>query len=177
MQRFLQVFRESYGRCYFYHFLEAPLYGTVSLIQVERRLAITENLDFDVARGLDIPLHKHGSIPKGRQRFRLRPREVFLQFGRRADNAHASTAAAVRRFHDHGIADRIVAVLDEAPDLFVRVAFPIRAWDYGHARINGQLSRQRLVAEFVQYGRFRSHERDAVRLTESREVHVLDRNP
>ena len=81
----------SRRRCYFYHFLE-PLGRAVPLVQTERRLAITENLDFDVARGLHA-LHEHSSIPEAAP-----PTGPLLsfQFCGRADDAHASTAAAVR---------------------------------------------------------------------------------
>ena len=73
MQCLLQLFRSPTEGAISTTFWKR-LCTTVSLIEMERRLAITENLHFDVARASTYRSTKHGSIPKGRQRFALSPR-------------------------------------------------------------------------------------------------------
>src|SRR5229473_8420950 len=102
----LRVYRRRWRL--FHDLLMAPLDRAFALAQMDRvAVAVADDLDLDVARLADVPLHVDSRVAERRPR-RLgaaldRRDEVFL----RLDHLHADAATAARRLDHHRESDRL----------------------------------------------------------------------
>src|SRR5436190_2552891 len=97
---------EGGGMRFIPHILMAPLQGAVAFAEMDRiALAIAEDLDFDMARPLEIFFEIDITIAERRLRFCLRRLDRILKVGFGMRDLHASPTAAGRRLDQHRIAD------------------------------------------------------------------------
>ena len=86
----------------------APLHRAVALAQVDRVLVLVgKDLDFDVARILQVFLEIDRRIAEGGTGLGLGHLHRIDQRGLGVDHAHAAAAAAPRRLDDDGVAHRL----------------------------------------------------------------------
>ena len=81
----------------------------------DRAVGIAEQLDLDVARGVDLALEIHGAVTEGRQCFRSAGGESGGQLVGYADPAHPAAPTPRGRLHEQGEPDRLSG-LDNAAD-------------------------------------------------------------
>ncbi len=97
---------ERNGGRYFDNFLIAALDRAIALEQVQDiAVMIGQDLDFYVAGAPDVALQKDGIVSERRAGFLARFLHACFKFLGLFDDAHASAAAAERRFDDQGVAD------------------------------------------------------------------------
>ena len=102
-ERFAQIRREAGGGRFLPHLLSAPLQRAFALVEMDRVLAVAQDLHFDMPRPRYEALKIKTAVAERRVRFRDRLRNLLFELGRRLGHADASAAAA-RRSLDH---DRI----------------------------------------------------------------------
>src|ERR1051326_5428172 len=104
-------------------------------------MLIAEDLEFDVARRLDVLLDIHVRDAEGRLGFALRRLERVRKLAGVPYDAHAATAAACRRFDDDGKAD----VLCDLDGLVFALDWTVAAGKNRDARLAHYATRAGLV--------------------------------
>ena len=90
-----------HGGSYLHHFLMAPLYGAVSLVQMEDvPILIPQDLHFDMLCAPDKTLEEDRVIAERRGGFLPGFLNLGLEFHPVFDDAHAAAASAERSFYD-----------------------------------------------------------------------------
>ena len=118
------------------HFLVPPLHGAVAVAEIDRvAVLVGKDLDFDVARILEIFLDVHRRVAERGLRFGPGGIDRVEKCGFRVHHAHAAAAAAARRLDDHRVTD-LAGDLDD----FLRL-FRQSAVDPRHDRQSGFLHR------------------------------------
>ena len=85
--------------------LMAPLDRAVARAENGDAARVPEELCLDMARPLEVPLAEHRAVAECRLRLALRGCERVVQLGRRANDAHASSASAGGCLDEERIAD------------------------------------------------------------------------
>ncbi len=105
-------FGQMRGGRFFDDFLMAALQGTVALEQEDTlALLVCENLNFHVARTLQILFYQHLIVAEAGKRFALARGEGGGKLAGRLDNAHAFAATACAGLDQHRITDPIGLLL------------------------------------------------------------------
>ena len=131
-------FRRHDGRRRFLdYFLVPPLDGTFALAQMhDVAVRVAENLNFNVARPVDVLFEIKARVAERVQRFRsgVAPRAGHLRI--RRDQAHAFPASARHRFQQHGIA-KLARDFSCVAQIFDWILGP---GNHGHAGPGGKLA-------------------------------------
>ena len=149
----------------------AALQAALALAEVrDLALSIADDLHLDVTRARTEPLHQQCAIAERRRGLRLAARVALLDLVGRADHAHAAPAAAGDRLDHHRI---VVAERREERLRLCERHRAVAAEQDGHLKLNGEISRPRLVAEQFQRLHRRADEADARRRAAPREFRAL----
>mmetsp|Transcript_2631 Transcript_2631/g.5507 ORF Transcript_2631/g.5507 Transcript_2631/m.5507 type:complete len:240 (+) Transcript_2631:2607-3326(+) len=139
--------------------LVAALNGAITLPQVDDvALAVTDNLDLNVARSSDETLDEHRAIAEGGFGLggsRLEERDQIVHL---PHNTHALAAAAHGSLDD----DWETHLVDEVDRLLRLGDWAVGAGHHGHASLNRGLARRCLVGKPVQVFHGGPHKSDAV---------------
>src|SRR5208282_3190363 len=101
-----QFGRHAHRGRLFEQFLVAALYRALAFAQADHvTVLVTQDLELDVARVLDVAFQVKVAVAEGTRGFRLRLAVERRQFVFVAHNAHATPAAAGGGFYDDGKAD------------------------------------------------------------------------
>src|SRR5258707_4350786 len=164
------LLRHTRGWRLFQQFLVPPLDAAFALTQADQvSMRVAQHLKFNVARLLDKLFHVEIAVAKGRSSFGLRGIERALQFGLAADHAHAASASARRRLHDHRIAD----LRRPFARFFGGSNYAVRPGKDRHVRFLHCLARFFLFAHQPDDFRRRPNELDVRAFTDFGEVGVL----
>src|SRR4029077_303892 len=97
---------EPGSRSLFHHLLVSALDRAVALEKMDRAaVAVSENLDFDMPRPLEIFLDQHAAVAESSLRLAPRPAERRGKLCGAVDDPHAAAAAAGRRLDQDRKAD------------------------------------------------------------------------
>lgn len=87
--------RKMHGRCNLDDFLVPPLYGTITLEKVHGVThAVSEDLDFNVARALEETFDEDGTVAEGRLGLTDSTVERVFEVGLLTDNSHPTASTA-----------------------------------------------------------------------------------
>src|SRR6185369_1903727 len=169
-----QLRRDHNRRRFLDQFLVTPLDAALALTETDNvSVRIRQHLEFDMSRRLNKLLHVEIAVSKRSSRFTLCCPEQVRQLLGRADYAHAASAAACRRLHNDGIANRFRP--------FNRFVFAgdhaFRAGQNWHSRLLHRHAGFFFLAHHANYFRRWSDEFDSAGLANFREVRVLAQQP
>ena len=110
-----QIGREEGRRRLLQDLLVAALRRALTLVEMHQvAVAVAEDLELDVARPFDVAFQQHPFATEGVLRLALAGLQVGGELRRRAHDAHALAAAAVRRLDHERIADAVGLALQQA---------------------------------------------------------------
>src|SRR6201999_4462110 len=142
----------------------------LALTQMDDRTElVAEDLELDVARRLDVLLNVDVGNSERRLGFALRGLDRMRQIGRRADDAHATAAAAGGGLDD----DRIADVLGQLERFLFAVDRSIAARQHRQARLLHDPTRPRLIAHQPDHRWIGTDEADVTGLAHFSQIRAL----